>query len=314
MKLVRYSIVITCYNQRDFIRDAVNSALAQGDDDTEVIVVDDASSDGSCEVLKEYGDRITFRQMDRNGGPSRSRNVGASMANGQYLVFLDGDDALMPHALNIYNTIIERRRPMLVLAAISQFSGLVPQARLEEAANGPLKFVEYSCAMSKDRPAFLSSSATVVDREAFLAVGGWTPDIFHGDNKDMMMKLGYAGSLVLILEPKTVFYRVHAGNSINDISSFLKSGHRLIANERSGHYPGGRARAFERYAALGVFVFFWSMKGLTVGLWTDVAKLTVAGFPMVLAGAVQRCVIRLKGLQPVESIEGLESRRSSNHG
>src|SRR5213593_2971095 len=150
MKLVRYSIVITCYNQRDFIRDAVNSALAQGDDDTEVIVVDDASSDGSCEVLKEYGDRITFRQMDRNGGPSRSRNVGASMANGQYLVFLDGDDALMPHALNIYNTIIERRRPMLVLAAISQFSGLVPQARLEEAANGPLKFVEYSCAMSKD--------------------------------------------------------------------------------------------------------------------------------------------------------------------
>ena len=157
--------------------------------------------------------------------------------------------------------------------------------------------------MSKDRAADLSASATVVDRAAFLGVGGWTPDIFHGDNKDLMMKLGCAGPLILILAPKTVFYRIHDRNSIHDISLFLKNADRLITNERAGLYPGGRAHLFERYAAVGVFVFFWSMKGLTVGLWRDVLRVTAAGFPMIVAGTLQRCTIRLKGLRPAESLE-----------
>src|SRR5689334_19435660 len=103
MKRVRCSIVITCYNQRDFIRDAVESALLQRAD--EVIVVDDASDDGSSEILRTYGDAITLGRMPSNGGPARARNRGASMATGDYLVFLDGDDVLMPWALEIYRRI-----------------------------------------------------------------------------------------------------------------------------------------------------------------------------------------------------------------
>ena len=106
MKALRFSVIVTCYNQRDFIRDAVDSALTQTGDDTEVIVVDDVSSDGSVEILKGYGDRIRFCSMAANGGAPRARNLGASMASGQYPVFLDGDDVLMPHALRVYNRII----------------------------------------------------------------------------------------------------------------------------------------------------------------------------------------------------------------
>src|SRR5262249_345446 len=88
-KSIRYSIILTCYNQREFIRESVNSALLQCDEDTEVIVVDDASSDGSCEILGEYGDRIKFARLPTNGGAPRARNYGASMATGDYLLFLD---------------------------------------------------------------------------------------------------------------------------------------------------------------------------------------------------------------------------------
>ena len=135
----------------------------------------------------------------------------------------------------------------------------------------------------------------VVDRGVFLSVGGWTPDIFHGDNKDFMMKVGYAGSLILILQPRTVFYRIHANNSIHDISAFLRSARRLITNERAGIYPGGRAHTFDRYAVLGCYVVYWSMKGLAAGLWMEVLKTVLSGLPMVLAGVAQRCVFRLKG-------------------
>src|SRR5262245_61984222 len=101
MKRVRYSIIITCYNQRDFIREAVDSSLNQGGD-TELIVVDDGSTDGSRQILRDYGRQINLALMPANGGAPRSRNFGASVAQGEYLIFLDGDDVLMPHALRVY--------------------------------------------------------------------------------------------------------------------------------------------------------------------------------------------------------------------
>jgi len=140
----------------------------------------------------------------------------------------------------VYDNVITICRPTLILAALSQFGGLAPREKGNEFSRQPLEIVEYSCPMPDDRAAELSASATVVDRQLFLKVGGWTPDIFHGNNKDLLMKLGYSGSLGLILSPKTVFCRVHTANSIHNVLAFLGSAHRLIRNERSGIYPGGQ--------------------------------------------------------------------------
>ncbi len=95
----RFSIIITCYNQRDYIGDAVKSAISQGDQLKEVIVVDDASSDGSPEVLSQYAEAIQVIEFPRNRGAPEARNRGAASAQGEYLVFLDGDDVLLPWAL-----------------------------------------------------------------------------------------------------------------------------------------------------------------------------------------------------------------------
>src|ERR1017187_5002634 len=70
----RFSIIITCYNQRDYIGDAVKSAISQGDQLKEVIVVDDASSDGSPEVLSQYAEAIQVIEFPRNRGAPEVRN------------------------------------------------------------------------------------------------------------------------------------------------------------------------------------------------------------------------------------------------
>src|ERR1022692_2579247 len=88
-----------CYDQRDYIGDAVKSAISQGDQLKEVIVVDDASSDGSPEVLSQYAEAIQVIEFPRNRGAPEVRNRGAASAQGEYLVFLDGDDVLLPWAL-----------------------------------------------------------------------------------------------------------------------------------------------------------------------------------------------------------------------
>jgi len=303
LKLGRWTIIVTCYNQRDFIREAVDSALLQGAD--ELIVVDDASDDGSAEILETYRDEIRLCRMPSNAGVSRARNLGASVASGDYLVFVDGDDLLMPWALLVYKRIVEHRKPTLILGPALWFRGPVPATTLEEIRGVPLRFVEYSSPLAKDRQADLIASALVVDRAAFLDVGGWTSDIFHGDIKDLFLKMGCSGPLILILQPMVALYRVHQKNSIHQVSSFVKSAHRLIDKERAGQYPGGRAHVFERYAALGAYVAFWSAKGLAAGLWTEVLSLAVRGMPMVLAGVVQRCAGLLTGLIASIAIDGI---------
>ena len=286
MRSCRFSIVVTCFNQRSFIREAIESALVQGAD--EVIVVDDGSNDGSAEILQEYGDRVSLCPVAKNGGAPRARNHGTLIATGDYIVFLDGDDILVPWALTVYKRVLERHKAVLVLGEKVSFRGPAPTARVGEFAHGPVMFREYAVPMNKDRSAGLSASTLVVERAVLLTVGGWTPEIFHGDIKDLMMKLGYAGPLVLIHEPITALYRIHEKNSIHEVGRYIAYAHRLLANERAGGYPGGAAGLGRRYAALGAYVVFWSRKGMRNGLWKEATQLVLVSLPMVFFAVAYR--------------------------
>ena len=86
------SVIIPCFNTARFISRAVDSALAQTCQPLEVIVVDDASTDGLSSALAGYGDKIRIVSHDRNAGLSATRNTGIAAARGQVLAFLDADD------------------------------------------------------------------------------------------------------------------------------------------------------------------------------------------------------------------------------
>ena len=115
MRPPRFSIVIACYNQRHFVQAAVESAISQPHPSKEVIAVDDASSDGTPEVLDGFGDSIRLVKFAKNQGALAARNHGSSLATGEYLVFLDGDDVLMPWTLQVYERLIAAQSPKIIL-------------------------------------------------------------------------------------------------------------------------------------------------------------------------------------------------------
>src|SRR4051812_33839695 len=93
------SVIIPCYNQARFLGQAIESVSRQDYPQFEVIVVDDGSTDDTSEVAARYPGVRVIRQKQL--GISAARNRGLRESTGSYLVFLDSDDRLLPHALRI---------------------------------------------------------------------------------------------------------------------------------------------------------------------------------------------------------------------
>jgi len=298
---MRFSIVVTSHNQREFIRNAVDSALSVRTADTEVIVVDDASCDGSQEVLRQYGDAIRFASLETNRGASTARNHGASMASGNYLVFLDGDDVLSPWALQVYGRIVQTVKPKLILASMRWFSGALPAVYPQDHPR-ELQIAEYEDYTQKDRTYGPSASAIVIDRRTFLEVQGWSNDFPVMEDLDLLIRLSDLGPAVQIFSPPTTLYRVHAGNTVNNVPRYIEQMHKLLDKEKVGTYPGGRQRRFARYAVIGGHVSSWVERAAKAGLYRDAMRLAALGWPMVLAAVVRRFSVALRGRRPCENL------------
>lgn len=88
------SVIVPVYNSAKYLRDCIDSLLAQTYSNIEIILVDDESVDDSSKICDEYGDKYQNVKVlhKENGGASSARNVGLSIAQGEYIGFIDSDD------------------------------------------------------------------------------------------------------------------------------------------------------------------------------------------------------------------------------
>ncbi|MGW6272992.1 bifunctional glycosyltransferase/CDP-glycerol:glycerophosphate glycerophosphotransferase [Streptomyces sp. NPDC055060] len=100
--MTRFSVVVPAHRVQGYLRECLDSVLDQTFDDLQLIVVDDASPDASAAIAAECAERDPRVQLVRvpaHAGAGPARNIGADHATGAYLLFLDGDDLLLPGAL-----------------------------------------------------------------------------------------------------------------------------------------------------------------------------------------------------------------------
>lgn len=118
---IRLSIIVPVYNVAAYIRDCLDSLLYEIASDTEIIVVDDGSTDESPQICDEYAERNQHVQVihQKNAGQSAARNAGLSAAKGTYLAFVDSDDFVSMPALN---TVVARMDEMHVDWAIADYT------------------------------------------------------------------------------------------------------------------------------------------------------------------------------------------------
>lgn len=94
------SIILPSYNRTKTINRCIDSLLNQTISDIEIIVVDDASTDNTFEIIKMYNDdRIKYIRLEKNGGSCKARNIGIDYAQGDYIAFQDSDDEWFTYKL-----------------------------------------------------------------------------------------------------------------------------------------------------------------------------------------------------------------------
>ena len=102
------SVILTVYNKEDYIERCLDSLLQQSYQDIEIILIDDASTDASREIIERYNDpRLHYFRLEANGGVAKARNTGVHYATGKYIYFMDGDDYLAPYTLELLSRHIE---------------------------------------------------------------------------------------------------------------------------------------------------------------------------------------------------------------
>ena len=98
--LTPVTVLMTVYNNAKYLREAVESILAQTFRDFEFLIIDDGSRDDSVEIIRGFNDRrIRLIVQEKNGGQTQTLNLGLKLARGRYIARMDADDIALPERL-----------------------------------------------------------------------------------------------------------------------------------------------------------------------------------------------------------------------
>ena len=195
------SVIIPAHNSRRYIVAALESILVQKHRPIEILVVDDGSSDGTSQLMREYAPEVKLIEQQQRGHPA-ARNVGVRAATGEFLSFLDHDDLWSSDKLERQMASFERNRALdLVFGHIQNF--FTPEMPLDDRARVAVPL----------RPLRgLLQGAMLARRRSFDRVGLFSEERSVGDFLDWYGRALLAGMNVEML-PETVLYRrIHANN------------------------------------------------------------------------------------------------------
>lgn len=185
----KISVVIPCYNSGKTIERAVISVLNQTFPPHEIIVVDDGSTDDTLIKISKYHEKIILHKQ-KNSGAAAARNVGAKIAQGDYLAFLDSDDVWHPEKLRIQGSILERDKTIGISSTGYTF---VDEQKYSE--NLSFKEIEESAIVYRKisfidifETPYLATPTVIMKKSLFDLVGGFDETLETAEDIDLWLR------------------------------------------------------------------------------------------------------------------------------
>ena len=235
------SIIIPACNAFGTIEECLESVAAQTFRDYEVIVIDDASRDNTVETVTDWingrqKENWQVIQNDVNAGPARARNRGISSAQGQWIAFLDADDAWLPEKLDVQMNAAANRPEIEMWCGASVRLGSGENAGVKEAycESGDFRVKEITSAeLAVSNP--VVTSTVLVKKNALNEAGLFNEQFKGPEDYDLWIRLSVKNRIAKICKP-LCRYREYHGSLSMDADAFLPQ---ALAVIESAYAPGG---------------------------------------------------------------------------
>lgn len=207
------SIVIPTYNYATYLPKAVSSCLDQAHENIEIIVVDDGSTDGTREVVQEFGNRVQY-VYQHNSGVSAARNKGLELASGEFITFLDADDYLIENSIQTKLQILLEHEDIGIVVSNSYRQKESPDGAESPLTSKPKvkrdlisdKFYED---LLLQKISFATCTALI--RSALAKRFQFPPDITNGEDVAYFTKIFFCTKGCYLAEPTAVVVK-HPGS------------------------------------------------------------------------------------------------------
>lgn len=238
------SVVIPTYNYGHLVGEAVESALAQTYPSVEVIVIDDGSLDDTRERLTRYGNRIRYCYQP-NAGLSAARNAGIQFARGDFIAFLDSDDAFHPTKLEVQMRWMQGD-PSIALCATDCIGGDTPKWPTIDPGEIHARDVTLMELVLRSR---FGSCGVLVRKQCFERVGNFDTSLRSAEDRDMWIRIASEFRVVKLSAPLW-WYRPTPG-SMSRNAAKMELFERMVL-ERALAAPTLQSRWWFRQKVLGL--------------------------------------------------------------
>ncbi|MDQ8204988.1 glycosyltransferase family 2 protein [Pelagicoccus sp. SDUM812003] len=214
----KVSIIIPAYNHANLISQTIDSVLNQTFTDYEIIVINDGSPDKTEEVLQPYiRQNLIIYKKQKNMGQSHARNIGLTIAKGEYIALLDDDDIWPQDKLEWQTRFLDENPNTGMVVGTCETIEETPKKYTTTESYSILSFES----LLIQNP-IISPGQTLARRDTLAKTGGFSPEIWGADDWDMYLKISKISTIVL--SPKLgLHYRVHANNASKRLIPMLNN-------------------------------------------------------------------------------------------
>lgn len=224
------SVIVPLYNKREYVISALKSIVAQTFDSLEIIVVNDGSTDDGATLAKDFLASVRYHSIvvdNRNSGQAVTRNLGASLACGKYLAFLDADDVWHSQKLEIQIRMLESNTNFSL--CLTNYFMFPEEKKLAKSVSlNPLRRNVRNW-LNTSGVGGLFESTGLIRRDVFEDIGGLNNSLDGIAGLDLVVKLHRLG-MVCLANNHLCGYRVLSSGAHNDKTKKLLLYQQLLAS------------------------------------------------------------------------------------
>ncbi|MDF2159400.1 glycosyltransferase family A protein [Algoriphagus sp. CAU 1675] len=231
------SIIIPVYNKAEFIRETLDSALAQTFPHIELVLVNDGSTDGSFDILQEYKEKFPAKIQlidSPNQGVSAATNLGMQASNGEYIQFLDADDLLSPDKISTQVNLFKGKRKASI--ATCSYVGFRDSINnYDRVSYGAFSSFESGLDLLLQFWNFqemMAISSYLTPRELIEKAGPWDESLSINQDGEFFMRVLLHAKEVIYDPDSLVYYRTPGPSNVSQQKS-EQAFHSLLASYQS---------------------------------------------------------------------------------